>query len=82
MYFAVLMSTLDTRLAKEGRPSAPGAGWMTSAPTAKISTTYTLAELWIHTHYDCGVIGIVDAEVVEDGVDAAKFGIDSDTSLS
>jgi hypothetical protein len=32
MYFAESESTLATSAVKEGRPSDPGAGWMTSAP--------------------------------------------------
>ena len=31
-YFAVSESTLPTKAVKEGRPSEPGAGWITSAP--------------------------------------------------
>ena len=82
MYFAVLMSTLETRLAKEGRPSAPGAGWITSAPAVRINMVYKLAERWIRTHYDCGVVRIVDAEIVENRINTAKFGVDSDPSLN
>ena len=31
-YFAISLSTFPTRAVNEGRPSEPGAGWMTSAP--------------------------------------------------
>lgn len=33
IYFAVSESTLLTSAVNDGRPSEPGAGWMTSAPT-------------------------------------------------
>lgn len=36
-YFAALVSTLPTSAVKDGRPSDPGAGCMTSAPYAVFS---------------------------------------------
>lgn len=36
MYFDVSESTLPTTEVNEGRPSDPGAGWMTSAPMTMV----------------------------------------------
>lgn len=73
MYLAVSESTLATRDVNDGRPSEPGAGWMTSAPMFSVRAGRR-TELNGHTHDNCRIVRISqngNRRGVWDGVDAS-----------
>lgn len=79
-YFAVSESTFATRAVNEGRPSAPGAGWMTSALIHIVNERKLVFQGSSIPHNDRRIMWIGedrDRARVGNGVDPTKFNIDS-----
>jgi hypothetical protein len=79
MYLAVSESTLATRAVNEGRPSEPGAGWITSAPMKYNQEGCRQEAKAMPTHNNRWVARVGQNSHrlrVRDRVDASQFNVD------
>ena len=79
-YLAVSESTLATKAVNEGRPSDPGAGWMTSAPMQQQVNTSLLIRDTQLTHHNCRIVWIGqnrDRRGIRDGIYSPQFNVNS-----
>ena len=81
-YFAPVLSTLPTTEVNDGRPLAPGGGWVMSAPDEQIRCEPSYVQKVENlTHYHSWVYGICEEGYVVwicYGVSPAEFHVDSE----
>jgi hypothetical protein len=71
MYFAANESMLETTVVKEGRPSAPGAGCIQSAPVIPIIFSMGIqVDGQLLTHDDGGIGWVMNRGAVEDSINS------------